>query len=115
MARTLISQLAELIGERVTVRAWVQALRDQKRMQFLILRDESARRTENTNFDADRLSSSVKAKAIGCLEIASDTTTWKSECRRIWRCRNSAYRQCDSLSQGIARYFGRRPVSSPGY
>jgi nondiscriminating aspartyl-tRNA synthetase len=41
VGRTLIAQLGEVIGERVTVRAWVQALRDQKRMQFVILRDES--------------------------------------------------------------------------
>jgi nondiscriminating aspartyl-tRNA synthetase len=39
--RTLIAQLAERIDERVEVRGWVQALRDQKRVQFLILRDES--------------------------------------------------------------------------
>ena len=41
MLRTLIAQLSERIGERVTVRGWVHALRDQKRMQFVILRDES--------------------------------------------------------------------------
>jgi aspartyl-tRNA synthetase len=39
--RTLIEQLPERIGEQVTVRGWVQALRDQKRVQFVILRDES--------------------------------------------------------------------------
>jgi aspartyl-tRNA synthetase len=30
-----------MISERVTIRGWVHALRDQKRMQFLIVRDES--------------------------------------------------------------------------
>jgi aspartyl-tRNA synthetase len=39
--RTLIAQLRERSGERVRVRGWVQALRDQKRVQFVILRDES--------------------------------------------------------------------------
>ena len=39
MDRTPIGQLSAHIGERVTVRGWAQAIRDQKRMQFLILRD----------------------------------------------------------------------------
>ncbi len=41
MKRTLISELPQLIGERVRLRGWVQALRDQKRVQFIVLRDES--------------------------------------------------------------------------
>ena len=39
--RTLISDLPAKIGERATVRGWVQAVRDQKRVQFVIVRDES--------------------------------------------------------------------------
>jgi hypothetical protein len=39
--RTLISELPGLIGERVRLRGWVNALRDQKRVQFVVLRDES--------------------------------------------------------------------------
>jgi nondiscriminating aspartyl-tRNA synthetase len=39
--RTLTAQLGEMVGERVTVRGWVHALRDQKRMQFVIVRDET--------------------------------------------------------------------------
>jgi len=39
--RTLISELPGKIGERVRIRVWVNALRDQKRMQFIIVRDES--------------------------------------------------------------------------
>jgi nondiscriminating aspartyl-tRNA synthetase len=39
--RTLIAELPSLIGERVRLRGWVQALRDQKRVQFIVLRDES--------------------------------------------------------------------------
>jgi nondiscriminating aspartyl-tRNA synthetase len=39
--RTLTEQLPGRVGEHVTVRGWVQAIRDQKRMQFVILRDET--------------------------------------------------------------------------
>ncbi len=41
MTRTLTAQLREKIGERVRIGGWVQALRDQKRMQFVIMRDET--------------------------------------------------------------------------
>jgi len=39
--RTLIADLAGHVEEQVTVRGWVQAVRDQKRVQFVIVRDES--------------------------------------------------------------------------
>jgi aspartyl-tRNA synthetase len=39
--RTLIGQLREKVGERATIRGWVNTVRDQKRMQFLIVRDET--------------------------------------------------------------------------
>jgi nondiscriminating aspartyl-tRNA synthetase len=41
MARTLIAELENHIGERVTVRGWVQVVRDQKRVQFVVVRDET--------------------------------------------------------------------------
>lgn len=41
MKRTLIEELPEKIGERVRIRGWVHALRDQKRMQFIVVRDET--------------------------------------------------------------------------
>ena len=41
MTRTLISELSAHVGEQVSVRGWVQAVRDQKRVQFLVVRDES--------------------------------------------------------------------------
>jgi nondiscriminating aspartyl-tRNA synthetase len=41
MTRTLISELPAHVGEQVSVRGWVQVVRDQKRMQFLVVRDES--------------------------------------------------------------------------
>jgi nondiscriminating aspartyl-tRNA synthetase len=39
--RTLIEDLAGKVGQEVTARGWVHALRDQKRVQFLVLRDET--------------------------------------------------------------------------
>jgi nondiscriminating aspartyl-tRNA synthetase len=39
--RTLTADLPQKIGERVRVRGWVNALRDQKRVQFVVLRDET--------------------------------------------------------------------------
>jgi nondiscriminating aspartyl-tRNA synthetase len=41
VSRTLIAELSDHVGEPVTVRGWVHALRDQKSMQFVIVRDES--------------------------------------------------------------------------
>ena len=41
VTRTSISELRREIGERVTVRGWLHAVRDQKRVQFLVVRDES--------------------------------------------------------------------------
>jgi aspartyl-tRNA synthetase len=41
MTRTLVSDLPAKTGETVRLRGWVNAIRDQKRMQFVILRDES--------------------------------------------------------------------------
>jgi aspartyl-tRNA synthetase len=66
VSRTLISQLGELIGERVTVRAWVQALRDQKRMQFLILRDETglAQAVLGKDEPASELNAAVSALTV---------------------------------------------------
>lgn len=41
-ARTLISDLKSHIGQTVRLRGWAHAIRDQKRVQFLVLRDETS-------------------------------------------------------------------------
>ncbi len=41
MERTLIKDLRSAIGQTVEIKGWLQTLRDQKKMQFLILRDPS--------------------------------------------------------------------------
>jgi nondiscriminating aspartyl-tRNA synthetase len=41
MDRTRIGSLRQVIGETVKIQGWLQTLRDQKKMQFLILRDPS--------------------------------------------------------------------------
>jgi nondiscriminating aspartyl-tRNA synthetase len=41
MERTLIAELPQKLDERVKIRGWVNALRDQKRVQFIVVRDET--------------------------------------------------------------------------
>jgi nondiscriminating aspartyl-tRNA synthetase len=41
VTRTLIAELPEEVGRQATIRGWVHAIRDQKRMQFVIVRDET--------------------------------------------------------------------------
>lgn len=41
MERTRISELRGKLGQTVMVQGWLQTLRDQKRMQFLVIRDAS--------------------------------------------------------------------------
>lgn len=41
MDRTLTADLQGKVGARATVRGWVQVVRDQKRVQFVVVRDQS--------------------------------------------------------------------------
>lgn len=41
MKRTLVRNLPEMIGQKVTVAGFVSIVRDQKRMQFVVLRDQT--------------------------------------------------------------------------
>ena len=41
METTPIGSLRQHIGEQVKIQGWLQVLRDQKKMQFLIVRDRS--------------------------------------------------------------------------
>jgi aspartyl-tRNA synthetase len=41
VSRTLIEELPGKVGEQVRIRGWVHTVRDQKRMQFVIVRDET--------------------------------------------------------------------------
>lgn len=41
MRRTLIKDIANHIGQEVTIQGWVKTIRDQKKMQFLIIRDHT--------------------------------------------------------------------------
>lgn len=41
LQRTMIGDLHSAVGQTVTLQGWLQTLRDQKRMQFLIIRDTS--------------------------------------------------------------------------
>jgi len=41
VTRTRIDELLSHVDERVSIRGWVQVVRDQKRVQFLVVRDES--------------------------------------------------------------------------
>jgi aspartyl/asparaginyl-tRNA synthetase len=41
MQRTFIKDLKDKIDQTVTVQGWLQTLRDQKSMQFLVIRDRT--------------------------------------------------------------------------
>jgi nondiscriminating aspartyl-tRNA synthetase len=63
--RTLVADLKEQIGQTVQLRGWVSAVRDQKRVQFVILRDETgmAQLTLGKNEPPSELNEAVSALA----------------------------------------------------
>ena len=43
MDRILIKDIDNYFDKQVTVKGWVETIRDQKKMQFLVLRDHSGK------------------------------------------------------------------------
>ena len=41
MERTLINDLRDQVAKEVKIKGWLQKLRDQKKMQFLVVRDHT--------------------------------------------------------------------------
>jgi len=75
--RTPIAELPQKVSQRVTIRGWVNALRDQKRVQFLIVRDETA--LAQAVLDKDEPPSELN-EAVSALTVESATV----EVCRIW-------------------------------
>jgi len=67
MKRTLVKELSSLEGETVKVCGWVQILRSQKRMQFLIIRD----RTGSVQAILERVKNPTLSAVIDDLTVES--------------------------------------------
>ena len=52
MNRILIKDVDNFMDKKVTVKGWVETIRDQKKMQFLVLRDHTGK-IQVTNMKAD--------------------------------------------------------------
>lgn len=70
MERTLIGNLRQAIGQTVKIQGWLQTLRDQKKMQFLIIRD----RTGAVQVVFEKKSDPELAQAISALGTESAVT-----------------------------------------
>ena len=69
MERTVVNSLKNAIGENVKIQGWVQTIRDQKKVQFLVIRDHTGAVQavhEKTNPDpiADLISSLTVESAV---------------------------------------------------
>jgi len=68
--KTTISGLHELIGQKVTVHGWVHTIRNQKRMQFVVVRDHTGlaqaihERQGETDTLAEQLDSVTRESAV---------------------------------------------------
>lgn len=67
MKRTLVKELSSLAGKTVKVCGWVQILRSQKQMQFLIIRDH----TGSTQAIHERVKDSTLSAVIDSLTVES--------------------------------------------
>ncbi|MDI9487081.1 MAG: OB-fold nucleic acid binding domain-containing protein [Bacillota bacterium] len=52
MSRVLIKDIENYINQKITVSGWVETLRDQKKMQFIVLRDHTGK-LQLTNMKED--------------------------------------------------------------
>jgi nondiscriminating aspartyl-tRNA synthetase len=69
MERTFISQLSERIGEKVRLSGWVQTVRDQKAIQFVVVRDPTGQvqithKRESDEQLADKISGMTEESAV---------------------------------------------------
>ena len=64
MERTRISELKDHINERVKLQGWLQTLRDQKKLQFLILRDGTGL-VQVTHYKPDDESLAERISSLG--------------------------------------------------
>ena len=77
MNRTLIKYLQTLIGQKVQIAGFVQSVRDQKRMQFVILRDHTGmiQLFHEKGGDEDTLKVAISSLTQESAIIASGTLT----------------------------------------
>ena len=71
--RTLISQLSERADGPVTVQGWVDKVRDQKKVQFVVLRDESGalQLVNPRSEDREEISTTISGLAQGTMLTVS--------------------------------------------
>jgi len=67
MQRVLIKELKNYIGKKVEISGWIQTIRNQKRMQFLIIRDH----TGNAQVAHEKTANSELAMIINDLTVES--------------------------------------------
>ena len=70
MERTLIKNLRDQIGKEVKLQGWLQTLRDQKKMQFLVIRDH----TGAAQVVSEKAADPALAEMISALTVESAIT-----------------------------------------
>lgn len=61
MQTTKIADLHQMVGEYITIQGWVEVLRNQKRMQFLVIRDNSGKVQAVNTRQGDALDESISS------------------------------------------------------